>query len=85
MVTKFGTEIDPDDISDEFDGQGHRSKVKVIQLKTVIFGFFAWLLCAIIGIRARKLFMGVYALYSAHAQISYMCMREITKYAGEHK
>ena len=35
-VRKFGTGVDLDDISDEFDGQGHRSKVKVIQLKNVI-------------------------------------------------
>ncbi len=25
-------------ISNEFDGQGHRSKVKVVRLKNVIFG-----------------------------------------------
>ena len=39
-VTKFGTGIDLDEISDEFDGQGHRSKVKVIQLKNVILEFW---------------------------------------------
>ena len=35
MVTKFGTGIDLDQILDEFRGQGHRSKVKVIQLKSI--------------------------------------------------
>ncbi len=40
MVTKFGTGIDHDDISREFDGQGHRSKVKVIQLKNAILEFW---------------------------------------------
>ena len=41
-VTKFGTGIDLDDISREFDGQGqgHMSKVKVIQLKNVILEFW---------------------------------------------
>ena len=29
MVTKFGTGVDMGNISDEFAGQGHRSKVKV--------------------------------------------------------
>ncbi len=29
--------IELDDISDEFDGQGHRVKVKVTMLKNVIF------------------------------------------------
>ena len=42
MVMKFGTGIDLDNISDEFEGQGHRSKVKVIQLKNVILRVFAW-------------------------------------------
>ena len=32
----MGTDLD--DISDEFDGQGHRSKVKVAMLKNAIFG-----------------------------------------------
>ena len=36
MVTKFGTGVDLDDISEEFSGQGRRSKVKVIQLKNVV-------------------------------------------------
>ncbi len=35
--TKFGGGVDLDNISDGFEGQGHRSKVKVIRLKTVIF------------------------------------------------
>ncbi len=26
MITKYGTGIDLDDISDEFDGEGHRSR-----------------------------------------------------------
>ncbi len=72
MVTKFGTEIDLDDLSAEFDGQGHRSKIKVIQLTTVIFGFLAWVLCAIIGVRAWKRFMGVHALNSAHANFAHV-------------
>ncbi len=39
MDLKFSIGIDFDDISDEFDGQGHRSKVKVMRLKNVIFVF----------------------------------------------
>ncbi len=35
---KFGGGVDRDNISDEFEGQGHRSKVKVARLKNVIFG-----------------------------------------------
>ncbi len=38
MEVKFGVGTDLDDISDEFDGQGHRSKVKVAMLKNGIFG-----------------------------------------------
>ncbi len=34
---KFGTGIDFVNILGEFEGQGHRSKVKVIELKNVIF------------------------------------------------
>ena len=37
---KFGTGIDLDGISREFDGQVHRSKVKIIQLKKVIREFW---------------------------------------------
>ncbi len=41
MVTIFGTGIGLDDILDELDGQGHRSKVKVTKVKNVISrGFF---------------------------------------------
>ncbi len=36
---KFGARVDHDYISDEFEGQGHRSKVKVTMLKNVIFEF----------------------------------------------
>ncbi len=36
MVMKFGIGIDLDDIMDEFDGQGHRSKVKVTKVKDII-------------------------------------------------
>ncbi len=38
-ITKFCTAIDLEDLSDEFNGQGRRSKVKVIQLKNVILEF----------------------------------------------
>ena len=38
-VTKFGTGIDLDKILDEFDGQGHRSKVKVTGSKAFFPGF----------------------------------------------
>ena len=47
MVTKFGTGIDLDNISEKFEGQGHRSKVKVIHLKKVIFRVLAWVLYVI--------------------------------------
>ncbi len=40
MVMKFGTGIDLDNISDELNGQGHRSKVKVIRPKNVMFVFW---------------------------------------------
>ncbi len=39
MVTIFGTGIDLDDILEEFDGQGHRSKVKVTRSKMSFLGF----------------------------------------------
>ncbi len=42
MVMKFGTGIDLDNILNKVEGQGHRSKVKVIQLKNVILRVFAW-------------------------------------------
>ena len=41
MVMKFGTGIDLDDILVRFEGQGHRSKVKVIHLKNAIFRVLA--------------------------------------------
>ncbi len=40
MDLKSGLRIDLDNISDEFKGQGHRSKVKVAMLKNVIFKAF---------------------------------------------
>ena len=40
MVMIFGTEIDLDDILDEFDGQNHRSKVKVTKVKKPNFQSF---------------------------------------------
>ena len=43
----FGGGVDLDNISNEFEGQGHRSKVKVARLKNVIFGFsggLTWLI-----------------------------------------
>ncbi len=36
---KFGMGVDTDNISDEFKGQGHSSKVKVARLKNVILEF----------------------------------------------
>ena len=33
---KFGGGVDLDNISDEFEGHGHRSKAKVARLKNVI-------------------------------------------------
>ncbi len=42
---KFGQRIDLDNISDEFEGQGHRSKVKVAMLKNVIFRLFDGVNC----------------------------------------
>ncbi len=38
MDLQFGMNITIDDILDEFEGQGHRSKVKVVRLKNAIFG-----------------------------------------------
>ena len=43
---KFGTGVDFDDISDEYNGQGHRSKVRVAMLKNMIFGVSDRLICA---------------------------------------
>ncbi len=39
---RFGVRIDLDNISDEFEGQGHRSKVKVAMLKNMILFSFLW-------------------------------------------
>ncbi len=39
MDPTLGGGVDNDIISNEFGGQGHRSKVKVAGLKNVIFGF----------------------------------------------
>ena len=36
MIRKFGTGIDLENTLDEFEGQDHKSKVKVIQLKNAI-------------------------------------------------
>ncbi len=49
MDLKFSIGIDFDDISDEIDGQGHRSKVKVVRLKNVIFGVSDRLAVAMCG------------------------------------
>ena len=40
MVTEFGTGVDLDDILDENDGLGHKSKVKVTRSKKVISRVF---------------------------------------------
>ena len=40
--TKFSTGIDLDDILEEFDGQGHRSKVKVTRSKHDFHDFLVW-------------------------------------------
>ncbi len=39
IMMKFSTGIDLDDILDEFDGQGHRSQVKVTRSKTWVSWF----------------------------------------------
>ncbi len=51
MVVTFGTENDLDNILDKLKGQSHRSKVKVIQLKKVIFRVLAWVVCVINDIK----------------------------------
>ena len=43
---KFGMGIDPNNISDEFEGQCYRPKVKVVILKKRDFGVFVGLTCA---------------------------------------
>ncbi len=43
---KFRRRVDLDIILNEFEGQGHRSKVKVARMKNVIFGFSDGLACA---------------------------------------
>ncbi len=48
---KFGPEINLDDIVKEFEGQGHRSKVKVIRLKNVISRVLEWFFCVINGMK----------------------------------
>ncbi len=48
---KFGTRIDLDNTLDEFKGQGHRLKVKVIKAKNVIFRVLALVFCVINGIK----------------------------------
>ncbi len=40
MVTKFGTGIDLDDLSDEFADLGHRSKVMAMRSKKLHFQDF---------------------------------------------
>ena len=42
---KFGFSIDLDNISDFFEGQVHRSKVKVAMLKNMIFFLFVDVTC----------------------------------------
>ncbi len=73
---KFGTGIDLDNILDKIEGQGHRSKFTVIQMKNVIFRVLAWAFCAINCIKISCAY--------GH-RISRMHMRKITKYAREHK
>ncbi len=70
MVVKFGIAIDLDNILDRFEGQGHRSKVKVIQSKNVIFRVLAWVFGVINGIKIS---------------CACVHMREITTCAHEHK
>ena len=55
---KFGPSIDLDNISDEFEGQGHRSKLKVIQLKNFIFRVLAWVFSMINGIKISCVYVG---------------------------
>ncbi len=45
MDAKFGRGIDLDKVSDKFEGQGHRSKVKVAIKKNVIFRRFYGVTC----------------------------------------
>ena len=78
---KFGTVIDLNNISDEFEGQGHRSKVKVIWLKNVIFRVLAWILCMINSIKISC--ACVRRILRMRMKILRMCMREITKYVRE--
>ncbi len=40
--------IDLDNISDEFEGKGHRSKIKVTMLKNVIFRTYLWCVLCIL-------------------------------------
>ena len=39
-ISETCTDIDVDDILEEFHGQGHRPKVNVIQLKNILLGFW---------------------------------------------
>ncbi len=48
---KFGTGIDLDNTLDEFKGQGHTSKVKVIKLKNETFRVSAWVFYVINGMK----------------------------------
>ena len=64
MVTKFGTGIDCEDISDEFNGQGHT-------VEKCNFGVLAWVFCPIIDITACKGFMSVHVQNFVHARANF--------------
>ncbi len=85
-ITKFGTAIDLDDLSDEFDGQCRRLKVKVIQLKNVILEFgpgFSVVYLTLVHAKVSPASMRRIPRMLMH--ILRLRMRQITKYAHERK
>ena len=44
MDTKFGTQNHHDNTSDEFDGQGYRSKVQIIRFWEFLYAIFELIL-----------------------------------------
>ena len=79
---KIGRDIDLDDISDEFEGQGHRSKVKITRLKNMILQSCRWACTDVQCHQTVKYYKGVMSqrdiikigpvcLASAHNQMSF--------------